>query len=341
MIARTLAVGAVALTLASPVAPAVAAPAVHRPLTEAVTAAVTDRLAAGKVPAAAYAVVEGDQVVTGGYGAGVTADTPFVLGSISKSFTALAVLQLVDRGAVRLDAPVTDTCPGSGPRARAACRRCVNCSIRRAGCPPRRASPTCRTPGVPWRNGSGHREVRPSSAPGERFQYCNLNFATLGLLVQEVSGRPFGDYLEAEVLRPLGMSHTYTVCRRGPRGGSGRGTVPWFGLAVRREAASFPGALPDGYLVSTAEDMSHYLRMQLGDGSCGKAGHLGGPAGAYATDRDKHTGGRGRTDTSTGYGLGLATGTAGVRPLVAHEGDVTGSTTTSVCCRSGTPAWSC
>lgn len=49
----------------------------------------------------------------GARGDGVDGDTPFVLGSVSKSFTALAVAQLVDRGPVRLDADVTDHLPGS------------------------------------------------------------------------------------------------------------------------------------------------------------------------------------------------------------------------------------
>ncbi|MGC4809191.1 serine hydrolase domain-containing protein [Micromonospora sp. DT228] len=325
MIARTLAVGAVALTLASPVAPAVAAPAAHRPLTEAVTAAITDRLATARVPAAAYAVVEGDQVVTGGYGAGVTADTPFVLGSISKSFTALAVLQLVDRGAVRLDAPVTEHLPwfrtagtGSVPTVR-------QLLDQTSGLPTSAGVADLQDTGRSLEERvRGIATVRPSSAPGERFQYCNLNFATLGLLVQEVSGRPFGDYLKSEVLRPLRMSHTYTSVDEARQAGLVRGTVPWFGLAVRREAASFPGALPDGYLVSTAEDMSHYLRMQLGDGTLWGKRVISADLLALMQRTATSTPAGAAAPHTDGYGLGLATGTAGGTPLVAHEGDVTG-----------------
>jgi CubicO group peptidase (beta-lactamase class C family) len=60
-------------------------------------------------------VLDDGRVSSGGWGQGVDADTPFVLGSISKSFTALAVMQLVDRGDVGLDAPVRRYVPDSAP----------------------------------------------------------------------------------------------------------------------------------------------------------------------------------------------------------------------------------
>jgi CubicO group peptidase (beta-lactamase class C family) len=77
-----------------------------------VAGAVARELDALDPPAAAYVVVAPDGTVTvGTRGKGVTACTPFVLGSLSKSFTALAVLQLVDRGRVELDRPVTAYLP--------------------------------------------------------------------------------------------------------------------------------------------------------------------------------------------------------------------------------------
>lgn len=77
-----------------------------------VAAATRDQLDASRVPAASFAVVDGDDVATGARGTGVSGHTPFILGSVSKSFTALAVMQLRDRGLLQLDTPVSRHVPG-------------------------------------------------------------------------------------------------------------------------------------------------------------------------------------------------------------------------------------
>ena len=110
-------VGVILLLLGTAGAPAGAAPMPGQRATGAVPAGAVeqvlrDRLAASAVPGAAFVVVhrEGASSAGGvgrtGDGGAVTARTPFVIGSTSKSFTALAVMQLVDEGVVDLDAPV-------------------------------------------------------------------------------------------------------------------------------------------------------------------------------------------------------------------------------------------
>jgi hypothetical protein len=144
-------------------------------------------------PAAAYVVVAPDGTATvGTHGTGVTARTPFVLGSLSKSFTALSVMQLVDRGKVALDRPVTayppwfrTATPGRVPTI----RQLLDQS---SGLPTAAGVADVTHPG----RGLEQRvrriaDVTPTAAPGARFQYCNLNFATLGLVVQTVSGQPY------------------------------------------------------------------------------------------------------------------------------------------------------
>lgn len=82
--------------------------------TESIDAFIATELPKSGAPGLAYAVVAGDETVTGargevlrGSGRPVTAGTPFLIGSVSKSFTALAVMQLVEAGKVALDAPVS------------------------------------------------------------------------------------------------------------------------------------------------------------------------------------------------------------------------------------------
>ncbi|MEV6850710.1 serine hydrolase domain-containing protein [Actinoplanes sp. NPDC051411] len=277
-------------------------------------------------PAAAYVVVAPDGTPTvGTHGKGVTARTPFVLGSLSKSFTALSVMQLVDRGKVALDQPVTAYLPWlrtATPGRVPTIRQLLDQS---SGLPTAAGVADVTHPGRTLeqrvRRIVG---VTPTAVPGARFQYCNLNFATLGLVVQTVSGQPYASYLRTNVLDPLGMSRTYTSIPQARTAGLVEATVPWFGIHVRSPAADFPGALPDGYLVSTAEDLGHYLTMQLGDGTY--QGHeLVSPASMRllhqrqvaisAADADPHT---------DGYALGWYTGAVNGTPLVSHSGDVFG-----------------
>lgn len=97
--------------------PAHATPTLDR---QAVDDLVTEQLAATGAPGVAIAITHGNQVFTRGYGnAGddrpITADTQFRIASLSKSFTATAVLQLVTRGQVDLDEPVTTYLPEFSP----------------------------------------------------------------------------------------------------------------------------------------------------------------------------------------------------------------------------------
>jgi CubicO group peptidase (beta-lactamase class C family) len=155
----------------------------------------------------------------------VTKETVFRVGSISKTVTAIAVMQLWEQGLVDLDAPANDF-------------------LRAFRLVPAKASyrpPTVRhllthTAGVGyWRRlsdllhpgvGSGNRAGRsgaPSLAdyyreglpvevePGTKWGYTNHGFAALGQLVEDVSGQPFDQYLRDRGLAPLGMEHTDLV----------------------------------------------------------------------------------------------------------------------------------
>ena len=110
---------------------------------------VTARMRSDRIPGLALAIVKGDQIVyLKGYGQAdpsgrpVTPQTPFIIGSITKPFTALAVMQLVDAGKVELDAPVQRYIPwfrpaGSGPAGSAhiTVRMLINQTSGLPGCP--------------------------------------------------------------------------------------------------------------------------------------------------------------------------------------------------------------
>jgi CubicO group peptidase (beta-lactamase class C family) len=91
----------------------------------------------------------------------------------------------------------------------------------------------------------------------------------LGLPVQTASGQTYASYVEDHVLRPIGMTHSYTSkdAARADRLASGHRY--WFGVPVAADLPYPDGVLPAGYIISTAEDLAHYLAMVQNGGRAG------------------------------------------------------------------------
>ncbi len=83
----------------------------------------------------------------------------------------------------------------------------------------------------------------------------------MGLLIETVSGQSYGDYLRENIFIPLGMAQTTTDPAAAPN--LAQGYSRFFGFPLPQTQRFIPGALPSGYLVSTAEDLAQYLRAQL------------------------------------------------------------------------------
>ena len=139
----------------------------------------------------------------------VTAETIFHMASVTKPFVATAVMQLVEQGKVGLDQPVTTYLPYfriKDPRATGMTVRQL--LTHTAGMPDvtdyHWGSPESDT-------GALERWVRTLAdsaliaAPGEHWQYSNIGFEVLADLVAKVSGVPFEDYIQGQILTPLGM----------------------------------------------------------------------------------------------------------------------------------------
>lgn len=140
----------------------------------------------------------------------VTPESVFRIASMTKSFTAMAILKLRDEGKLSLDDPVARYVPAL------------------AGLPyPTNDSPTLtirhlltHSEGFPEDNPWGDRQLARSdeimkewlragipfsTAPGTAYEYSNYGFAILGQIVDRVSGRPYADYVRDQILLPLGM----------------------------------------------------------------------------------------------------------------------------------------
>ncbi|MHA6624613.1 serine hydrolase domain-containing protein [Pseudonocardia sichuanensis] len=264
---RRAAVLAACATVVFSTAAAAAAP------TAAPDAAAVDRYLADsrevtRIPGMAVAIVRGGEVVhtagygTDGHGEPVTPRTPFRVGSLTKSFTAAAVLQLAAAGRITLDAPVQRHLPGfAAVSGRITVRHLLNQTSGLADS----AVPTLNDTeqDLPQRVAS-LRGVQPVSEPGHEFHYSDVNYQVLARLVEVVSGEPWARYLAERVFAPLGMTGTVAGATA-DRADAPPGHVLLFGVAVARP--ELDGLLAgSGGVVSTAQDMGRWLAVQAGGG---------------------------------------------------------------------------
>ena len=216
----------------------------------------------------------------------VAEDTVFRVGSLTKTVTAVALMQLWERGLVDLDAPVADhlrsvrlvpTRPGLGP---VTCRHLLTHTAGIGFWP--RVSDLLR-PGT----GSGVETRRPVGTlaehfshglpyevePGTKWMYSNQGFAVLGQVVEDVSGTPFDRYVREHVLDPLGMQNSDLVLSDRVRG------RPATGHVLRREGLrpvprrDVP-AVGGGALCSTPADLARFVEALLGGGTNGSGSVL-------------------------------------------------------------------
>jgi NADH:quinone reductase (non-electrogenic) len=246
---------------------------------------ITKQMRSARIPGLALGIVRDDRIVyLKGYGdadssgRAVTARTPFLIGSITKSFTALAVLQLVDAGKVDLDEPVQRYIPwfrtaDSAASARITVRELLTM---RSGLP--QVYETQRSTAEDDRAlERGVRSLRTRalrSAPGRAEAYSNAGYETLGMLIQSVSGQSYEAYLAQHVFAPLAMHDAFTSQDTAIRHGMAEGHRWWFGVPVASTLPYNRAELPAGYIIASAEDMTHFLIAELNAGQYGAASVL-------------------------------------------------------------------
>jgi CubicO group peptidase (beta-lactamase class C family) len=196
-----------------------------------------------------------------GDGTGVSASTPFDLASLTKLFTATAVLRLVASGRVSLSSNLTQYIPalrGEGTDSVSVEAALTHTS----GLPAMRRLYGEWTPsGDPWDAILSCDTIRP---PGSAVEYSDVGFMLLGRLVEEVTGQPLRTAMEALVLDPLGLSATYGPCAEAPA----TEYDPWRGRRIRGEvhdenAAVLSGAAGHAGLFGNVWDVATLARVYL------------------------------------------------------------------------------
>jgi CubicO group peptidase (beta-lactamase class C family) len=272
--------------------------------------------AEGRSPSMVGAVVrDGEPVWVGGRGLvdgrSPDAHVAYRIGSLTKTFTAVLVLQLRDEGLLDLTDQVGRHLPDT-PVGRVT----VAQLLAHAG------GLGAEPPGPWWERTAG--ALRPTLAdvlgdaplrhpPGRRFHYSNVGYATLGALVERLRGRAWAEALSAEILEPLGMTETgiAPVGMRAP----GWAAHPWADVLLAEPVEDYGPMAPAGQLWSTAADLCQWAAfLAAGDERVLRPeslAELRSPAGPREAAGDD-------------YGLGVELLTRGDRMLVGHTGSVPG-----------------
>jgi CubicO group peptidase (beta-lactamase class C family) len=284
------------------------------------------------LPGLTLGIVKGDRVVhikafgeAGDRGQAARAETPFYIGSNSKSFTALAVMQLVEAGRVDLNAPVQRYIPWFRIADRAAARAITIRMLlnQTSGLGdweryfwPADGTSTALADAVRSMGG-----LKLRHAVGTTFEYASVNFTILGQVVAMVSGQSYENYVQRHILTPLDMTHTYLDLASARRHGLATQHRYWFDRPFTGGGLPYNRAVtPAGLIMSTAPDMSHYLIAQLNGGRYGGHRILSAEGIAHL---HRGTAAIGGTDS---YAMGwvASTGVDGKR-FVWHGGDTGGS----------------
>ena len=252
-----------------------ARPAVPRGLPHGAVAAAEEVVASFQrgegQPAVAYGIVAGGSLAhAGGLGESWLggpppgADTVFRIASMTKSFTASAVLALRDSGVLRLDDPVTDFVPelrdqpGVTDDSPAISLR--HLLTMTAGFPTDDPWGD-RLQGTPLPEFAAilARGVRPAWAPGTRFEYSNLGYAVLGRVIAAVAQADYADFVRDRILGPLALTRTgFEAAEFDPAGlarGYTRGPGGWTELAPDRYGAF----APMGGVFSCVRDLARWV----------------------------------------------------------------------------------
>jgi CubicO group peptidase (beta-lactamase class C family) len=227
-------------------------------------------------PGMAYGiVVDGKLVHSGNTGytdvqlkTPVTSKSDFRIASMTKSLTAMAILKLRDEGKLKLDDPAYLYIPEMKN----------NKYLTKDATPITIRHLLTHSAGYPEDNPWGDRQladtddelidiyrkgVQFSTNPGTGYEYSNLGFSTLGYIIKKVSGKSYEDYITGNILKPLGMTHTYWEYTKVPKEQLALGYRWMDGKFVEQPLLHDGSYGAMGGLITTMEDFAKYVAVHM------------------------------------------------------------------------------
>lgn len=203
-------------------------------------------------------VVSSDEVIfSKTYGNCENIDTPFIIGSMSKSFTALSIMKLVEENKIDINKPISTYIDASlyfknkEDGDRITVKQLLN-----------------QNSGIGTYQKLGCLKITGNYG---KYQYSNANYNLLGKIIESVSNESYSDYVTKNILEPLGMNHTSPTLEGSNKNGLIKGYQNYFGIPIA-ESPNYPTddnswiQVPAGFISSSASDMGRYLQMYLNKG---------------------------------------------------------------------------
>ena len=281
------------------------------------------------LPALSLALVDGDRIVWArGFGVAdsaqqraATAETVYRVGSVSKLFTDIGVMQLVERGELDLDAPITRYLPDFRPRnpfgGTITLRHLMSHRSGLVREPPVGNYFETSEPSLARTVASLNR-TSLVYAPGTQTKYSNAAIAVVGYVLERVKGQPFATYLKGAVLDPMQMAGAAfvppaTLARDGAKG------VMWTRHGTTFAAPTFQlGMAPAGSMYATMPELARFMSTLFNGGA---------PVLSRASLEAMWTPQFAPAGTTDGFGLGFALGTLDGQRMVRHGGAIYGFAT--------------
>ena len=234
-----------------------------------IDAFISSELTAKEIPALSITIVDGDQVAwTKGYGKAAsempaTSQTVYRAASVSKLFTALAVMQLVEDSLLSLDEPITSWLPDFAPNnpydAPITLRQLLSHRSGLVREPPvghyfDDTSPTL------FETVRSLNNSRLISEPGKRTKYSNAAVSLAGYILSQAADMPFNEFVQTRLIDPMGLERTSFVSREDLRNNLGVGYMWRYDTTELTEAPVFElGIGPAGNLYTTTEDLGKFI----------------------------------------------------------------------------------
>ncbi len=217
------------------------------------------------IPGMAVIVVAPEKVLfSKAYGNCPDTDTPFIIGSMSKSFTALSIMQLAEEGKIDLSDPISEyiDCTGLLKNPSEGDDITVYELLHH-------------TSGLDTNHYYGTAKITDSRGS---FVYSNIGYGLLGKIVEAVSGKTYEEYVTENIFAPLEMNRSAASLDKAKENGLIPGYRNYFGIFTEGEADYPDGTspsensapdstVPAGYIAASANDMGKYLQMYLNGGN--------------------------------------------------------------------------
>ncbi|WP_404348092.1 beta-lactamase family protein [Sutcliffiella horikoshii] len=200
----------------------------------------------------------------------VKQDTTFLIGSVSKPLTSLAVMMLVEEGKIDLDSPIDDYIPWftyeSLGEEEITVRHLLNLTSGIGVSDGLEVTDNFKSNN----NIKGAAErlsgVKLDHPPGEVYVYNSANYLLLGAIIEAVSNQSFGRFMEQHVFSPLGMNNTTADYKSAFSNGFVPGYQSWFGNSIKSEEMYDRTGAPYGYMTSTANDLTNFIDFMISGG---------------------------------------------------------------------------